>query len=119
MGHNPRVQSQKREAMHPISLQWYDFDKKYIKPFLTVNQGQPLYLTFPQPWCQPIVKLFSKSRERELYDNNPMSRDVDNMGEDENEGRGQFSTDGGDGNSNGHIGLKNRGFKLASKVSTI
>ena len=49
--------------MHPVSAWWYDFDRRYIKPFLTVNQGHPLYMTFPQPWCQPIVKLFSKSRE--------------------------------------------------------
>ncbi|XP_063719766.1 sodium/hydrogen exchanger 9-like isoform X2 [Symsagittifera roscoffensis] len=57
------VNSQRKENMHPISASWYDFDRKYIKPILTVNQGHPLYLTFPQPWCQPIVRYFSKSRD--------------------------------------------------------
>jgi sodium/hydrogen exchanger-like protein 6/7 len=55
----------------PVSQGWYNFDNKYIKPFLTNSQGAPLETTFANApaCCKPFIMFFSgrgsSSQDRE------------------------------------------------------
>ncbi|KFD53762.1 hypothetical protein M513_05268 [Trichuris suis] len=70
-----------------LPQKWYDFDNKFLKPFLT-NCKPSLMETLPA-WCAPVSRIFTTSVQ--LY-----QTDYDQLQNSQEDGGGPFSSQNGD-----------------------